>query len=171
VYGGLDPKTKWDIWVVPTAPEAHDRKPQPYLTTAFNDHHGQLSPDGRWMAYASDESGTWEVFVGTFPASDARWPISAGGGLEPRWSRDGKELFYLTPDGMIMSVTVQSGQSFLPGAPSAVFRTPVMSQRDRGWNPHYVPSADGSRVLVNLLGDVPAPSLSVVLNWPAALRR
>jgi eukaryotic-like serine/threonine-protein kinase len=173
VYGGLDPKMKWDIWALPAAgvPLSGGPQPVPYLRTPFNEHHGQLSPDGRWMAYASDESEEWEVYVGTFPASDARWRISTSGGVEPRWRDDGRELFYLATDGTLMTVKVNGGTTFAPGQPKPLFRIPVTSFRDRGWNPHYVPSRDGQRVLVNVIEEVERTVPSVILNWPAAFRR
>jgi Tol biopolymer transport system component len=173
VYGVMDPKTKWDVAVLPAATETDggERKPRPYVNTEFNEHHAQLSPDGRWMAYASDESGEWEVYVGRFPVPTERVRISTGGGVQPRWRRDGRELFYLTPDGTIVAVPVQAASTFTHGRSTPLFRIRVPSFRDRGWNPRYVPAADGQRFLVNAIEDpVPSP-ISVILDWPAALRR
>ena len=141
VYGGLDPKTQWDLWVRPLSKKAsgQETKEYPYLRTEFNEHHGQLSSDGRWMAYSSDESGRWEVYVGAFPAADARSRISPDGGTEPRWRRDGRELFYLAADGTIMSVAVEPGTRFVASAPRALFKISVTPTTNPGWNPHYVP--------------------------------
>lgn len=80
-----------------------ERKPVPFLQTEFNEHIGRFSPDGSWLAYTSDESGTNEVYVRTFPASDAKWRISANGGSAPRWRGDGREVFYLAADGRLMA--------------------------------------------------------------------
>ena len=90
VYSELDPKTKWDLWVLPIG----DRKPIRFLNSDFNELQGQMSPDGHWMAYVSDESGQREVYVRPFPASGGIWRISTAGGEEPRWRGDGKELFF-----------------------------------------------------------------------------
>ena len=85
------------------------RRPDPLLVTPFNEFQAQISPDGRWIAYASDESGTWEVYVQSFPVLGAKRAISTGGGSEPQWRPDGRELFYLTADGTLMSVEVRRG--------------------------------------------------------------
>ena len=121
VYGSLDPKTQWDVWTMPSTASrtGAERTPVPYLRTAFNEHQGRLSPDGRWMAYVSDESGRWEVSVGAFPTHGARgMRISTDGGLQPQWRHDGRELFYLAPDQMLMAVTVSAGAP-LGGRPTA----------------------------------------------------
>jgi len=90
VYQTLNSKTKWDLWVLPMSGE---RQPFPFLQTDFNEQEAQFSPDGKWMAYTSDESGAPEVYVQTFPASGGRWRVSTGGGSQPKWRRDGRELF------------------------------------------------------------------------------
>ena len=131
VYARLDPKTKWDLWVVPATPNpaSDDRTPHPYLQTEFNEHQGRLSPDGRWMAYASDESGRSEVYVRAFPTPGARSQISTDGRQRSRWRRDGKELFYQSADRMLMAATVKADASFTVGAPRALFKMPIA---DRG---------------------------------------
>jgi Tol biopolymer transport system component len=87
---------------------------QPYslLATEFEESNGQFSPDGRWFAYTSTESGRTEVYVQTFPVSGGKWLVSTGGGSQPRWRRDGKELFYIAPDKQLMSVKVNAGFDF-----------------------------------------------------------
>ena len=96
IYQERNTKTQFDIWVLPLY---GDRKPAPLLATPFSETQAQLSPDGRWLAYASDESGTSEVYVQPFPSSGGKWQISSGGGRQPRWRHDGKELFFLTAGG------------------------------------------------------------------------
>ena len=91
-----NPDTSWDLWVLPLD---GNRKPVPYIRTEFSEAMGQFSPDDRWVVYTSDESGQNEIYVQPYPADGSKWQISTGGGLQPRWSADGKELFYLTPDG------------------------------------------------------------------------
>jgi eukaryotic-like serine/threonine-protein kinase len=162
-----DPKTKADLWLLPMA---GDRNPFPYLQTEFIEKQGQFSPDGRWMAYTSDESGQEQVYIQPIPPSGARWQISIDGGARPRWRRDGKELFYIAADQKVMAVPVKTGgissEPFEPGAPQALFATAITSL---GTPYHflYQPTADGQRFLF----DVPAEQgtgsqlITVVLNW------
>src|SRR5450755_695915 len=91
IEGVSDPKTKGDIWVLPLF---GDRKPFPYLQTDFSENDGKLSPNGQWLAYFSDETGRFEVYVQTFPTPGGKWQVSTNGGALPVWSRDGKELFF-----------------------------------------------------------------------------
>ena len=131
--------------------------------------HGNFSPDGRLMAYTSNESGKFEVNVETVPPSDKKSQVSTNGGYEPRWRADGRELYYLSEDRKLMAVSVGSGPSF--GTPQALFQTRVVV----GVNPlrtHYVPSRDGQRFLINTQAADPAPvPITVVLNWQAGLKR
>ncbi len=175
-------------------PLTGDRKPIPVLRTAFYESHGQFSPDGRWFAYTSNESGRWEVYVQPFLAGQdsqgtpgAKWRISAAGGQQPRWRRDGKELFYLAADRKLMAVPIKTsagrppqGQPILePGAPQPLFETRVAGSARLGDNlglgaHYYDVSADGQRFLIISSAaareDTPAP-ITVVLNWTAGLRR
>ena len=97
-----------DLWVLPmTGSTGGPRKPVPFLQTAFNEMLGQFSPDGRWVAYISDESGRNEVYVRSFPAGSGKFQISNNGGTQPRWRDDGKEIYYLAPDGKLMAATVK----------------------------------------------------------------
>ena len=90
-YVTVDPKTAADIWLLPLA---GDRKPTPLLQTRFTEQHARISPDGRWMAYSSNESGRQDVYVTRFPEPGGKWPVSTNGGGFPVWRRDGRELFY-----------------------------------------------------------------------------
>jgi eukaryotic-like serine/threonine-protein kinase len=126
----------------------------------------QFSPDGRWMSYASNETGNMEVYVAPFPSVNGKWQVSNAGGQEPKWRNDGKELFYMSPDGKIMAVPVSIGASFEAGTPVALFQThrrQPMSSQDLF---SYDVSSDGQRFLIATKLDEPntAP-LSVVLNW------
>jgi eukaryotic-like serine/threonine-protein kinase len=176
VYGRRDSRTQWDLWVVPASsdPQRGGPKPEIYLQTPFNEHHGHLSADGRWMAYASDESGKSEVYVRAFPPLGARWQISTDGGVEPRWRRDGKELFYVSPDGALMAATLQFDEMKVqPDAPRALFkaRFAAFGAGDM-WRPVYVPVDEGGRFLVNVVVEETVPSpVTMLLNWPAALKR
>jgi len=173
VYGRRDSQTQWDIWVVPAAvdPSGASRKPITYLQTPFNEHHGHVSADSKWMAYASDESGRWETYVGAFPHGGGRSQISTAGGVEPRWRADGKELFYVAPDGALMSVALEfNDKTVRPGAPRELFKARFGEFGADMFRPVYSPSNDGRRFLVNIVVEETMPSpVTMVLNWPAAL--
>jgi Tol biopolymer transport system component len=152
VYSEFDPKTKWDLWVLPVGQGApSDWKPIPFLQTKFNELYGQLSQDGHWMAYTSDESGQREVYVRPFPAADEKWKISTAVGEQPRWRGDGKELFFVGSDGKLMAVSVKAvtepKPSFEPGAPVPLFETRI-GEGSGHVAFQYDVTADGKRFLV-----------------------
>ena len=157
-------KTGRDLWI---APQFGDRKPFPYLNTQFNESEGSFSPDGRWVAYVSDESGRDEVYVQAFPLSGAKFQISTGGGSEPNWRKDGTELFYLAGDRNLMAVPIKSGATLEAGVPKSLF--PIAAT---AWNHSFAVANDGQRFLVstNAGGEKAAP-ITVVLNWQAALKK
>ncbi len=164
--------TNNDLWVLPLEKDA---KPTPYLNTPFSETQAQFSPDGHWVVYASNESGIKEVYVQPFPvASGGKWVVSSGGGNQPRWSRDGKELFYLTPDGTLMAVPVSAKDgTFQPGVPKPLFRAPVLGGAGGGsgvaW--HWDISGDGKRFLMNTaLEDAASSPITIVLNWQSAIK-
>ena len=121
--------------------------PRPVLSGPFSVMHARLSPDGRWLAYVSDESGVDEVLVRSYPGGSERFTISAGGGTQPRWRGDGRELFYVTPDAKIMSVPIATAPRFALGAAKVLFQSqilPLVEARN-----HYAVTRDGQRFLVN----------------------
>jgi Tol biopolymer transport system component len=169
-----DPKTNADLWVLPlTADGQPSEKPAPFANTKFNEQQGQFSPDGHWIAYVSDESGRPEIHVQPFPlpsGGGSKIQISRDGANQPRWRRDGKELFYLSLDGKMMAVDVASGLEFKAGVPKVLFQAPILND-DAALNLfHWDVTADGKRFLVDT---VPASSepLIVVLNWSAAAKK
>jgi eukaryotic-like serine/threonine-protein kinase len=167
VYQTLNQKTRWDLWVLPMSGE---RQPFPFLQAEFNEQQAQFSPDRKWLAYTSDESGAPEIYVQTFPASGGRWRVSTGGGCQPRWRRDGKELFYIAVDGKLMAVDVKLGATFEAGVPKTLFGTRVFSLTD--FRNHYAVTADGQRFLINsTIEETSATPISVVVNWTADLKR
>ncbi|PYS57229.1 MAG: hypothetical protein DMF74_26580 [Acidobacteria bacterium] len=157
----------FDLWVLPLFEE---RKPELFLQTDFADLHGRFSPDGRWITYVSNESGKREVYVRSFPAAGGKWQISNGGGAQPHWRRDGKELFYLSPDKKLMAVEVNgSSGTFEAGIPKALFDLRIISTN--GFSDYDV-TADGQRFLVSTLVEQNARSpVTVVMNWTADLKR
>jgi serine/threonine protein kinase len=143
--------------------------PQRVVNTPRNAGHGRLSPDGRWLAYSSDDTGVSQVYVQPFPTGQRR-PVSPKGGSEPRWRRDGRELFYLEGNGRLMAVEVPGGNALEFGIARALFdvRVPLTGNPFR-WN--YAVTGDGQRFLVNTRVDSEQPSIDVVFNWTALLQR
>src|SRR5262245_21573823 len=168
LYVNLGQKTKTDLWVLPMTGQ---QKPIPFLQSTFNEDHARFSPDGHFIAYTSDESGRIEVYVQTFPTSGGKWLISTNGGAQPRWRRDGKEIFYLAPDKKVMAVDVKlEGSTFEAGVPKVLFQTHVISYP----NPRnvYDASADGQRFLIiTTPEEVTTTPITVVANWTADLNR
>ncbi len=179
VYSEIDPKTKWDLWYLPIGEDGKaSGKPMVFLHSEFNETHGQLSPDSRWMAYTSDVSGQSEVYVQPFPSADNEIRISTAGGEQPRWRADGKELFYLGTDGKMTSVAITTLAGSKPvlkaGAPVPMFdaRSSILSRRG-GTVFNYDVAADGKLFLVSATGAAAAsigsgtPPLTVRVNWNA----
>ncbi len=158
------PGSKGDLWLLSLS----DRKATPLVHTEFDEVEAAFSPDDNWFAYASNESGRFEVYVQPFPGPGGKWQVSTAGGVHARWRGDGRELFYLAPDGKIMSVEIRAGQAFEAGVPRALFATSLKS--DPG--PQYDVSSDGQRFLLNVpVGDESAPPVTLVQNWTAAFKR
>jgi Tol biopolymer transport system component len=145
--------------------------PVPFADSEFAEGDSMFSPDGRWVAYASDASGRMEVYVAPFPRAGGAQRLSVSGGSEPHWRRDGKELFYLALDRTMMAVDVTTGAKLWSGTPHPLYRTQAPFPGGF-WRQNYDVTADGSRFLVTTpVEEAPASSISVVLNWPAAIRR
>jgi len=160
LYHTFDMKTKWDVWRVPLD---GDRKPQPVLNTPYNESNARVSPDGRWIAYESNESGRGEVYVTAFPAAAEKWQISTGGGAAPQWRGDGRELFYREGT-KVMAVAVHSGTAFEAALPQTLFDAPHASV--------YEAARDGQRFLMSVqVSDAEATPTTVVLNWTTELKR
>jgi Tol biopolymer transport system component len=162
-----DLTTGQDVWFLPLA---GDRKPIPFLRTRFNELWARFSPDRRWVAYVSDESGKWEVYVRAFDGSGEKMRISTEGGTRPCWRRDGKELFYLSGDNQLMAVPVKTGATFEAGPPASLFRIAAP-----GWNFYgnaFDAAPDGQRFLIQTSA-TGGPSLpfTVVRNWTVELKR
>jgi serine/threonine protein kinase len=163
----LDSKTRLDLVVL--EPEA-GRDLKPYLATQFVESGGRFSPDGRWVAYMSDDSGVTQVYVRAFlpgkPASGARWQISTHGGFVPVWRSDGKELFYRTNDGALTAVSIQAlGDTLQVGTPVRLFESGEASSV-------FDVTRDGQKFIeTELAGQPELQTMTVVVNWPAALKR
>ena len=159
-----------DLWVVSMA-SGSDRKPTPYLVAPAKQQQAQFSPDGRFVAYGSDQAGTWEIFVQPFPnAAEGKWMVSNGGGAEPRWSRDGKELFYFSGQ-TLMAVPISLRPTFSNRAPAALFDAPVQIGYTNDSHRWQV-TPDGKRfLLLTNAGKDQAPPLDIIVNWPALLKK
>jgi Tol biopolymer transport system component len=169
LYQTADPKTKSDLWVIPLADGG---KPRPYIQAPFDQAHAQFSPDGRFVAYTSNETSRDEVYVQTFPTLTGKWQISTGGGDQPFWRADGRELFYLRLDRTLMAVEVRAGAGFEAGLPVALFETRAETVAISSQRAHYAAAADGQRFLVNaIVQRANLAPIQVVLNWTAILKK
>jgi Tol biopolymer transport system component len=155
----------WNIWALPVT---GDTKPIPVVQTQFSEMWATFSPDGKFIAYQSNESGRHEIYVHEFPEAHTKWQISTGGGVEPYWRRDGRELFYRSGT-RLMAVPVQTAGTFVAGTSAALFDTRFAVANVRA---RYRPAPDGQRFLVlsPLAREMEQPA-SVVLNWTSALSR
>ena len=170
VFSVFDPKSGFDLMYVPMGAGGDGPQPQPYLVTEFEEQSGRLSPDGRWLAYTSDEVGATEVYVQSFPTPGAKVRISTGGGNEPVWRSDGNELFYDAPNGILMGVSVERGTTLRPGTPKPVFTKPIARRVPRKFasEPTYAVANDG-RFLMIMLADERSVRPTVLFNWPSLL--
>jgi Tol biopolymer transport system component len=161
-------QTKSDVWLwqLGDQPSA-----TPLINGPANEGQSRISPDGRYVAYVSDESGRFEVYVQTFPVANGRWQISAGGGADPQWSRDRRELFYVAADRRMMAVPVSTGSAFHAGRETALFKT----QLDSLWmdtRNHYDVSPDGRRfVVIAPASERRESPFTLLSNWSRSLRR
>ena len=168
IFQTLDPTTGFHIWVLPLS---GDRKPYAFLHSQSAEISGRsimlpmwgkLSPDGRWLAYQSNETGSFEIYVQAFPGREGKWRVSVKGGTHPIWSRDGKELFYIAADNKLMAVDVKSGARFEHGVPKPLFEART----------GFDVSPDGKRfLLVVPLEQAANPPMTVVVNWHAGVKR
>jgi dipeptidyl aminopeptidase/acylaminoacyl peptidase len=160
-----DPKTGTDLWALPMT---GDHKPVPFLQTSFNELDGHFSPDGKWVAYVSNENGSDQVYVAPFPGPGGKWQISTAGGSRPTWRRDGKEIVYLGADEKLMSAEVNAkGSQFEVGSVKLLF--PVKPQRP---GTIYDAGRDGQRFLVNTSSAQKSMTpVTLVVHWTADLKK
>jgi hypothetical protein len=145
--------------------------------TRFDERQGQFSADGRWVAYVSNESGSDEVYIQAFPGPGGKRLVSAAGGSDPRWRRDGQELFYVARDNKLMAVSIEIGadrSTLSPGAPVALFQTrfAIGANITLGWlsKPQYAVAPDG-RFLMNVTVEDPAAPITIFQNWTTLLKQ
>ncbi len=158
------PDTASDIWIVPLT---EDAEPEVFLESPFVEYDARFSPDGRFIAYTSNQSGKNEVYVRPYPRASGQWQVSTDGGQEPRWRGDGRELFYVTPDERLEAVSVSATPTFEPGVPHTLFELQLGSMR----NSRHDVTRDGQRFLVSVQEDEFTVPITITLNWPALLDR
>jgi serine/threonine protein kinase/Tol biopolymer transport system component len=167
LYRVSDPKTGQDVWALPLD---GDRKPFPVVQQSADERDAQFSPDGKWIAYQSNETGQAEIYVQAFPGSGGKWQISTTGGAQPRWHPNGRELFYINLDGKLTAVPVRidsQAQTVEPGSPAALFSPRVVGGPLPGpFRQQYAVSPDGQRFLINTLTEeATSTPITLVLNW------
>jgi serine/threonine protein kinase/dipeptidyl aminopeptidase/acylaminoacyl peptidase len=168
----IDPVNRNDLWLHRMSDGSDTRLS---VNTAFNESHGKVSPDGRWLAYVTDQSGRDEVWIAAFPSGEPRRQVSTTGGTAPEWGDGSKELFYLSPDRHVMAASISGHGGVETTAPHALFQMPTLIAEGHVVMPtaaNYVATRDGRRFLAAVsAADPKAPPLNVVVNWPAALSR
>jgi Tol biopolymer transport system component len=145
---------------------------QPFAATGANELQGQISPDGKWIAYVSDETGSTEIVADSFPKPGNKRQVSASGGVQPKWSRDGKELLYVSLDRKLMSLPITNRETLTFGVPASLFDMPSVRTTavGIGTRAQYDISPSGQRILINTaLAARQSPRLHVILNWPELL--
>jgi hypothetical protein len=175
LYFEIAPGTNRDLWVLPVTPDgkpAPETKARPYVRTPFTEWHARFSPEPspRWVAYQSNESGRFEVYIDSFPEPRNKIRISTEGGQYPQWGPGTRELFYVSPDYKLMSVSLKLGaDSVEPSTPHELFLLPAI---DDGLSSPYDVASDGQRFLVRATPQQqPTQALSVIVNWPALLKK
>jgi Tol biopolymer transport system component len=163
LYRSNVPSNQWDIWTASTDGAA---PPIAVAQSPFDERSAQFSPDARWIAYESNESGQYEIYVRPFPGPGTGTRVSTNGGAQPRWRRNGSELFYISPDSRLMSVPMAfpSRDTIRPGTPVPLFSVRVTSTVHGGTAFEYDVSADGQRFLVNTMVERPTAPISLILN-------
>ena len=164
LYAELDPKTKSDLWILPMEGE---RKPIPLLRTPFSESAGAFSPDGKWFAYTSDESGRDEIYIQPYPPSGAKVQVSKDGGYRPKWRRDGKEIYWLAEGGALWVAEVSAGAQLQTGVARRLFESHVQNTAD-----YFAVTGDGKRFLIPkpVAVDTVRP-VTLIQNWLAGAKR
>jgi Tol biopolymer transport system component len=157
--------TNWDLWLYSLA----EKKARIFLRTPYVEAGGKFSPDGRWIAYQSDESGKLQIYVLPASGNAGKWMISTDGGTRVRWSRDGKRIYYASPDSKLMAVDVNTrGDEFVAGTPQVLFPINLRSL----FGEQYDVAADGKRFLINTpIQQSEVAPITIVQNWTAALSK
>jgi len=158
---------RWGVWWV--SPN-DGGEPSPVVRDTFNAVQAQLSPDGKWLAYSSDESGRREIYVEPFPRSGAKWRLSVEGGSQPRWRADGREIVYVARNALVTAVPIETTPAFRIGAPHLLFELPLAPDRRCAFCYQFAMTPDAQQFIVNRRATAPPPAPLVVLtNWQRAV--
>jgi serine/threonine protein kinase len=156
-----------ELWILPMTGA---RQPYRFYQSQYLDRHGVFSADGKWIAYTSNETGQYNVYVQPFPATGEKWKVSGTGGAQPRWRGDSREVFYRTVDGKMMAVDIKTAGGFVAGAPHMLFQSSADPLYPNLGIPYAVTS-DGQRFLVNVAADESrSPAITIITNWTAGLK-
>ena len=160
-------KNKTDLWILPLSPDGAPGNPQPWLQTPSDEYEGVFSPDDRWIAYQSDESGRYEIYLDTFPERHSKVRISTNGGTIARWGPGGRELFFVSPEAKLMAVSLNAASGAEPSAPRELFQLDVS---DPDVSPYDV-GPDGQNFLTVETPAHASEPLTLIVNWPALLKK
>ena len=164
LYMEVGEKNQFDLWALPVP--GSDRKPIAIAKTTFNELNGQFSPDSHWVAYETNESGQFQIVVQPFPEPTSKWQVSTEGGAQPRWRADGKELYFIAPDGklMVTSITVK-GSTFAAGTPVALFPASPATSGPGAYRQQYAVSRDGQFLVNQSVEASTTAPITIILNW------
>jgi Tol biopolymer transport system component len=161
LYHEDDPKTGSDIWALPMT--GSDRTPIVVANTPSSEPTGQFSPDGRWVAYDTNESGQFQIVVQPFPNPSGKSQVSTAGGTTPRWRADGQEVYFIAPDGKLMAAVIHaSASSFEAETPVPLFQTRI---NNIGSKQQYAVAPDGRFLINQIMDDSSATPITLILNW------
>jgi Tol biopolymer transport system component len=149
------------------------KKASPFIQSPFDKAHAKVSPNGRWIAYAANDTGMYQIVVQTFPdPNGGKWQITAQGGVEPKWSRDGRELYYLALDGKLMAVSIKGDRAIEAGTPAPLFQTPLTVNRAQlERTRRYDVAPDGRFLIAAPIGTATAAPVIAVVNWASGLQK
>jgi Tol biopolymer transport system component len=164
---GADAAANWDIFAFSLT----EKKRVAFLTTPADEYGGTFSPDGKWLAYVSEESGKAQVYVQRLSDAGGRWQISASGGDHPAWSRDGREVFYVAADNKLIAVEVRTSPGFEAGTPRVLFQTRMKNVGGRAPGRDYDVASDGRFVINTVAGEAQVAPITLVQNWAAELKK
>lgn len=169
LYRVSNSESNYDLWALELDAEGKPGKTfEAVENKPSQEREGQFSPDAKWIAYQSNESGHFEIYVASFPPGNGRWNVSKNGGTQVRWGKEGRELFYIAPDGRLMSVSIHvsaDGRAIESGTPEALFPAHLAGAVESSERQQYLVSPDGKQFLMNTVSDQSTSPITVILNW------